>query len=81
MTRLVNMLPGIWHGMVDSDRAEISRIMSGLSKAPDSSDVEGAMQSLIRIQFAYKFGQTEGERDLAVIENISASTRLSSARV
>ena len=54
MDRLVNLLPGIWRGMVDSDRQELSHVMRHLPVSPDSSDVEGTMQALIRVQFAYK---------------------------
>ena len=54
MDRLVILLPKIVEGMTDSDREEIAETLESLTNKPDESDVEGAMQALIRIQFAYK---------------------------
>ena len=54
MDRLVSLLPKIVEGMTDSDQAEIAESLASLDIQPDESDVEGAMQALIRVQFAYK---------------------------
>ena len=54
MDRLVTLLPKIVEGMTDSDQAEIAESLASLDIQPDESDVEGAMQALIRVQFAYK---------------------------
>ena len=54
MDRLVVLLPDILEGMTDSDQAEIAERLESLSSQPDQSDVEGAMQALIRVQFTYK---------------------------
>ena len=54
MDRLVVLLPTIVEGMTDSDREEIDESLASLTSQPDESDVEGAMQALIRVQFAYK---------------------------
>ena len=54
MDRLVVLLPTIVEGMTDSDREEIEESLASLTSQPDESDVEGAMQALIRVQFAYK---------------------------
>ena len=77
VSRLVNLLPEIWYMTPDPDRAEISTIMSGLPLAPNSSDVEGAMQSLVRVQFAYKSVQERERESLA--NHVSVSTRRTSA--
>ena len=55
MDRTVNLLPKIMEGMVDSDREEISEFLESLPMPPDSSDLEGAMQALVRVQFTYKW--------------------------
>ena len=54
MDRLVVLLPNILEGLADSDRAEIGEILASLPGQPDQSDLEGAMQALIRVQFAYR---------------------------
>ena len=54
MERLVLLLPNIVQGMTDVDREEIESSLAKLPEKPDESDVEGAMQALIRVQFAYK---------------------------
>ena len=54
MERLVLLLPQILQGMTDSEREEITEILAKLPGKPDESDVEGAMQALVRVQFAYK---------------------------
>ena len=54
MDRLVTLLPKIVEGMTDSDQAEIAESLASLDIQPDESDVEGAMQALIRVQFAYQ---------------------------
>ena len=54
MERLVLLLPQILQGMTDSEREEITEILAKLPGTPNESDVEGAMQALVRVQFAYK---------------------------
>ena len=54
MERLVLLLPNIVQGMTDVDREEMESSLAKLPEKPDESDVEGAMQALIRVQFAYK---------------------------
>lgn len=54
MERLVLLLPQILQGMTDSEREEITEILAKLPATPNESDVEGAMQALVRVQFAYK---------------------------
>ena len=54
MERLVLLLPQILQGMMDSEREEIAIILAKLPATPNESDVEGAMQALVRVQFAYK---------------------------
>ena len=54
MERLVLLLPQILQGMTDSEREEIAIILAKLPVTPNESDVEGAMQALVRVQFAYK---------------------------
>ena len=54
MERLVLLLPQILQGMTDSEREEIAIILAKLPATPNESDVEGAMQALVRVQFAYK---------------------------
>ena len=54
MERLVLLLPQILQGMMDSEREEIAIILAKLPVTPNESDVEGAMQALVRVQFAYK---------------------------
>ena len=54
MERLVLLLPQILQGMTDSEMEEITEILAKLPGKPDESDVEGAMQALVRVQFAYK---------------------------
>ena len=54
MDRLVVLLPHILEGLEESDREEIEESLASLTSQPDESDMEGAMQALIRVQFAYK---------------------------
>ena len=54
MERLVLLLPQILQGMMDSEREEITEILAKLPATLNESDVEGAMQALVRVQFAYK---------------------------
>ena len=54
MERLVLLLPQILQGLMDSEREEIAIILAKLPATPNESDVEGAMQALVRVQFAYK---------------------------
>lgn len=56
-------------GMVDSDQNEIKNVLDSLTMKADESDVEGAMQALVRVQFAYK--SVEDREDDLVTENIS----------
>ena len=54
MDRLVVLLPKILEGLEDSDQAEIEKSLASLTSRPEQSDLEGAMQALIRVQFAYR---------------------------
>ena len=54
MDRLVTLLPRIVEGLTEEEVEEIEDSLSHLTVKPDESDVEGAMQALIRVQFAYK---------------------------
>ena len=54
MERLVLLLPQILQGMTDSEMEEITEILAKLPATLNESDVEGAMQALVRVQFAYK---------------------------
>ena len=54
MDRLVVLLPNILEGLEDSEQAEIEESLASLTSRPDQSDLEGAMQALIRVQFAYR---------------------------
>ena len=63
------LLPKIMEGMTDSDRSEITDSLDSLAMKADESDVEGAMQALVRVQFAYK--SVEDRDDDLVTENIS----------
>ena len=54
MDRLVVLLPNILEGLEDSDQAEIEKSLASLTSRPEQSDLEGAMQALIRVQFAYR---------------------------
>ena len=54
MERLVLLLPQILQGMTDSEREEITEILAKLPATLNETDVEGAMQALVRVQFAYK---------------------------
>ena len=54
MERLVLLLPQILQGMTDSEREEITEILAKLPATLNESDVEGAMQALIRVQFVYR---------------------------
>ena len=54
MERLVLLLPQILQGLTDFEREEITEILAKLPATPNESDVEGAMQALVRVQFAYK---------------------------
>ena len=67
--RLVILLPKIMEGMTDSDQNEIKNVLDSLTMKADESDVEGAMQALVRVQFAYK--SVEDREDDLVTENIS----------
>ena len=49
MERLVLLLPQILQGMTDSEREEITEILAKLPATPNESDVEGAMQALVRV--------------------------------
>ena len=50
---LVNMLPWVRAGLSKELDTEIEEIMASL-QLPDDSDMEGACQALVRIQFAYR---------------------------
>ena len=54
---------------MDSDQNEIKNVLDSLTMKADESDVEGAMQALVRVQFAYK--SVEDREDDLVTENIS----------
>ena len=54
MERLVILLPKIVEGLPEPEQVEIAASLRALSSQPDETDVEGAMQALIRVQFAYK---------------------------
>ena len=54
MERLVILLPKIVEGLPQPEQEEIAASLRSLSSRPDETDVEGAMQALIRVQFAYK---------------------------
>ena len=54
MERLVILLPKIVAGLPEPEQEEIAASLRALSGQPDETDVEGAMQALIRVQFAYK---------------------------
>ena len=53
LDRLVNMLPWVRAGLSKELDTEIEEIMASL-QLPDDSDMEGACQALVRIQFAYR---------------------------
>ena len=53
LDRLVNILPWVRAGLSKELDSEIEEIMGSL-QVPDDSDVEGACQALVRIQFAYR---------------------------
>lgn len=53
LDRLVNMLPWVRAGLTRELDTQIEEIMGSL-QVPDDSDVEGACQALVRIQFAYR---------------------------
>ena len=53
LDRLVNMLPWLRPGLGEELDAQIEEIMASL-QVPDNSDMEGACQALVRIQFAYR---------------------------
>ena len=54
MERLVILLPKIVESLPQPEQEEIAASLRALSSRPDETDVEGAMQALIRVQFAYK---------------------------
>ena len=49
----MNMLPWLRPGLGEELDAQIEEIMASL-QVPDDSDMEGACQALVRIQFAYR---------------------------
>ena len=53
LDRLVNMLPWLRTGLGEELDTQIEEIMGSL-QVPDDSDMEGACQALVRIQFAYR---------------------------
>ena len=53
LDRLVNMLPWVRAGLTKELDTQIEEIMGSL-QVPDDSDMEGACQALVRIQFAYR---------------------------
>ena len=53
LDRLVNMLPWVRAGLSKELDTEIEENMASL-QLPDDSDMEGACQALVRIQFAYR---------------------------
>ena len=53
LDRLVNMLPWVRAGLTEELDTQIEEIMGSL-QVPDDSDIEGACQALVRIQFAYR---------------------------
>ena len=53
LDRLVNMLPWVRAGLTKELDNQIEEIMGSL-QVPDDSDIEGACQALVRIQFAYR---------------------------
>ena len=53
LDRFVNILPDIKEELSEEQSAEVDAIIQDL-EMPDESDVEGATQALVRIQFAYR---------------------------
>ena len=53
LDRFVNILPDIKEELSEEQSAEVDAIVQDL-EMPDESDVEGATQALVRIQFAYR---------------------------
>ena len=53
LDRLVNMLPWLRAGLGGELDTQIEEIIGSL-QVPDDSDMEGACQALVRIQFAYR---------------------------
>ena len=53
LDRLVNMLPWLRASLGEELDTQIEEIMGSL-QVPDDSDMEGACQALVRIQFAYR---------------------------
>ena len=53
LDRFVNILPAFKEELSEEQRAEVDAIVEDL-EMPDESDVEGATQALVRIQFAYR---------------------------
>ena len=53
LDRLVTLLPRVRSGLSKELDSEIEEIMTSL-QLPDDSDMEGACQALVRIQFAYR---------------------------
>ena len=72
LDRLVILLPSIMEGLADSDKMEITNLLSGLAMSADESDVEAAVQAIIRVQFAYK--SVEERKDEDVTSDISDLT-------
>ena len=69
LDRLVILLPSIMEGLADSDKMEITNLLSGIAMSAQESDVEAAVQAIIRVQFAYK--SVEERKDEDVTSNIS----------
>ena len=72
LDRLVILLPSIMEGLADSDKMEITNLLSGLAMSAHESDVEAAVQAIIRVQFAYK--SVEERKDEDVTSDISVWT-------
>ena len=53
LDRLVTLLPRVRSGLSKELDSKIEEIMTSL-QLPDDSDMEGACQALVRIQFAYR---------------------------
>ena len=49
----MNILPDIKEELSEEQSAEVDAIIQDL-EMPDESDVEGATQALVRIEFAYR---------------------------
>ena len=64
LDRLVILLPSIMEGLADSDKMEITNLLSGLAMSAHESDVEAAVQAIIRVQFAYKSVEERKDEDM-----------------